>query len=49
MCWLAGDDPGKMANFEKLPVLEYFMILDKKLADTKTAIRTQEQANIRRR
>lgn len=37
MCWLAGDDPLKIQALEKMPLLEYFLLLDKKLLDIKKA------------
>jgi hypothetical protein len=35
---MAGDDPVKIREFEKMPVLEYLMILDKKIAESKKAM-----------
>lgn len=36
--WMAGDDPIKVEALNKLPVIEYFALLDKRLADAKAAM-----------
>lgn len=38
MCWLAGDDPVKIQALERMPLLEYLILLDKKIGDTKKLI-----------
>jgi hypothetical protein len=35
MCWLAGNDPLKIQAFDKMPLLDYFIILDRKISETK--------------
>jgi hypothetical protein len=37
MCWLAGDDPLKIQALEKMPIIEYFILLDKKINEMKKA------------
>lgn len=44
LCWLAGDDPMKMEGYNKMPLLEYFMLLDKKIAEIRKANNKQFQA-----
>lgn len=34
---MAGDDPVKIQALEKMPVLDYFLLLDKKLNEMKKA------------
>jgi len=36
---MAGNDPGRIKEFEKLPILDYLIILDKKLAEAIAASR----------
>lgn len=31
LCWLAGDDPVKIEQFQKMPIVDYYAILDKKI------------------
>lgn len=38
ICWLADNDPGKIDGFSKMPVLEYWSILDNKIAENKKAL-----------
>jgi len=38
MCWLAGDDPLKVEAFSKMPLIEYFLMLDKKITEVKKQI-----------
>ena len=33
MVWLAQDDPLKLQAFEQMPMLEYLLLLDKKIGD----------------
>ena len=33
MAWLAGDDPIKMQAFEQMALLEYLLLLDKKIGE----------------
>lgn len=33
MAWLAQDDPLKLRAFEQMPMLEYLLLLDKKIGD----------------
>jgi hypothetical protein len=35
LCWLAGDDPLKIQALEKMAIIDYFLLLDKKIADVK--------------
>jgi hypothetical protein len=35
LCWMATDDPLKIQALEKMPLLEYFLLLDKRLGDIK--------------
>jgi hypothetical protein len=37
LCWLADNDPLKIQALEKMPLLDYFLLLDKKLKDLKKA------------
>lgn len=37
MLWLAGDDPLRIAALEKMGILEYFLLLDKKITDINKA------------
>lgn len=37
MCWMGGDDAVKIKALERIPLIEYFLLLDKKLVDMKKA------------
>jgi len=40
---MAGDDPGKIEQFSKMAMLEYFIILDRKIAESrKQALKTKK-------
>lgn len=43
MYWLAGDDPLKIEAFDKMPIIDYFMLLDKKISDTKKELSRQKK------
>jgi hypothetical protein len=44
MCWLADNDPMKLEGFNKMPVLEYWFLLDSKIGEQKKAIAQQQKA-----
>lgn len=48
MWWLAGDDPGRVDSFERMPVLEYYMALDRKMAESESALKQQRKQPKRR-
>jgi hypothetical protein len=41
MWWVAGDDPVKVDALSKMPLLEYFMVVDKKLGDLKRQLKSK--------
>lgn len=43
MCWLAGDDPIKIKEFDKMPTLDYFIMLDKKISDGQKELARQKK------
>lgn len=43
MCWLANDDPLKIEAFDKMPMLDYFIMLDKKISDMKKELSRQKK------
>ncbi len=38
MAWLAGDDPVKLSAYEKMPMVEYYVLLNKKNDDIQSQI-----------
>lgn len=45
MCWLAGNDPLKLQAFEKMPLLEYFLVLDKHISDLNKELKKSKSPN----
>lgn len=39
MCWLANDEPASVKAIGEMPGVEYFMMLDKKIASTKKELK----------
>lgn len=37
MCWMGDDDRMKIKALERMPLMEYFLLLDKKLVDVQKA------------
>lgn len=48
MCWLAGNDPLKIQALEKMPVIEYFLLLDTKIKEMKKASENGNRNNSHR-
>lgn len=44
MCWLAGDDPMKLKAFEQVALLEYLLLLNKKIGDVLKENKTRKAA-----
>lgn len=42
-CWLADNDPVKLETLDKMPVIEYYALLDKKIADGVAALKRHER------
>lgn len=42
--WLADGDVTKIREYEKLPLLEYFFLLNKKLADAQKALAAKNKS-----
>lgn len=43
MCWLAGDDPVKIKEFDKMGLLDYFILMDKKISDGQKELARQRK------
>lgn len=41
MLWLAEGDPVRMQEYKKMPVVEYYQILDAKIAETKKKMKAK--------
>jgi hypothetical protein len=35
MCWMAGDDPVRINAYEQMPLIEYWAMLNKRVAEAK--------------
>lgn len=43
LCWMADNDPVKMEVVDKMAVIEFFALLDKKIADSIAAQKKSEK------
>lgn len=43
MCSMAGDDPVKIKEFDKMPLLDYYILLDKRISDNQKELARQKK------
>lgn len=45
LVWISGGDPVKIKGFERMPIIDYLLILDKKIGENKRLMREERTAS----